>query len=147
VAHRSNFTSIISIGVGYILLRIKGVYFILVTFGLIEIFRIVFTNFWKPLFGGAMGIVGIPAPMIRLPFLGPIVFSSKVPYYYLALCLSIFSLWIMYRIEKSAIGKIFFSIIAVETVEKVEGCKRKGNGFENDLVGCPTSPLMTQDDI
>ena len=122
--------------IGYCTLRIKGVYFILVTFGLIEIFRIVFTNFWKPLFGGAMGIVGVPAPVIRLPFLNPIVFSSKVPYYYLALCLCIFSLWIMYRIEKSAIGKVFFSIKQADHLVEAVGVSLMKYKVMAFTIGC-----------
>jgi branched-chain amino acid transport system permease protein len=126
----------IGVLIGYATLRIKGAYFILVTFGLIEIFRIIFTNFWRPLFGGAMGIVGVPAPVIRLPFLNPIVFSSKVPYYYLALCLSVFSLWVMYRIEKSALGKVFFSIKQADHLVEAVGVNLMKYKVMAFTVGC-----------
>lgn len=96
--------------IGYPTLRIKGIYFILVTFALIEIFRIVLNNFWRDFFGGPDGILHIPPPALALPVLGKVVFASKASFYYLALGLMAASLLILRRIERSPLGKIFFSI-------------------------------------
>lgn len=97
--------TIIAILIGYITLRLKGFYFSLVTLAFAEIVLIVITR-WDSLLGGYAGISDIPPPN---PVFG-IEFTSKVPYYYLILLLGIVTIAIMYRIDKSWLGRIFNSI-------------------------------------
>jgi len=79
-------TGIVALFIGYLLVRTTGFGFIVETlvFGMVTM--LVFGTF--DLFGGYEGIVGIPPPNpITIPFLAPIEFISKTPYYYLMLFL------------------------------------------------------------
>ena len=79
-------TGIIALGVGAILVRNSGFGFIIpsLVFGFI-----IYQSFGSfKLFGGHIGIINVPPPEpITLPLLSPIVFDSKVPFYYLMLVL------------------------------------------------------------
>ena len=58
-----------------------------------------------------MGIPGIPSPNpIVLPGLVSIEFTSKVPFYYLALALLVLTIVVMYRLDHSRMGRIFGAI-------------------------------------
>ncbi len=96
--------ALIAILVGRLLLKLQGVYFVLVTFAFGEVVRLFFVNLVEP-FGGPTGITNIPPPKISLfPGTG-IVFLSKVSYYYLVLTVMILTLLIIGRIYRSSIGK------------------------------------------
>lgn len=51
-----------SAAVGPILLRLRGPYFFLVSFAMLEVIRLFFHNAFPATFGGAAGLVGIPVP-------------------------------------------------------------------------------------
>jgi branched-chain amino acid transport system permease protein len=74
---------VIALAIGPILLRLSGVYFVLVTFSLGEILRLVFVN-WISLTGGSNGIYGVPGAALALPGLR-LPLTSKVSSYYLGL--------------------------------------------------------------
>jgi branched-chain amino acid transport system permease protein len=71
--------------VGPIFLRVKGVYFLLLTFAFGQIILLIFTE-WSSLFGGANGLVGIPAFEIF-----GVSFAEPVRAYYLALSVALLS--------------------------------------------------------
>jgi branched-chain amino acid transport system permease protein len=91
----------ISIGLGYVCLRLRGIYFVLVTFAFNEVFFLA-VNRWRDVTGGPSGIVGIP----RFPGLAP----GRVSYYYLALGLLVLSVVVLYGLERSRIGQVWFAI-------------------------------------
>jgi len=96
--------------IGYPALRLKGIYFAIITWGFGDTLRFVYTRFHEP-FGGALGIFSIPEPNpIHIPGLGSIDFSQKIHYYFLALILLMFTLYILHRMEKSRFGLIFGAI-------------------------------------
>lgn len=79
-------TGIVALVIGYLLVRNSGFSFIITTLVLAFVTVLVFGTF--DVFGGYVGIVNIPPPSpIHLPFLPPIEFVSKTPYYYLMLFL------------------------------------------------------------
>lgn len=81
-------TGIVAFLVGIILVRNAGFAFLMLTALLGMVTVLVFGTF--DVFGGYVGIVNIPAPEpIKLPFLPPIEFISKTPYYYLMVLLFI----------------------------------------------------------
>jgi len=103
-------SAFIAVLVGYPALRVKGVYFAIITWGFAEGLRFLFIRVKNP-FGGNGGIAAIPRPeSIPLPFGHEIVFYEKTPYYFLALLLMLFALWVIYRLEKSKFGLIFAGI-------------------------------------
>ena len=94
-------TVVISIGLGYVSLRLRGIYFVLVTFAFNEVFFLA-VNRWRDVTGGPSGIVAIP----RFPGLAP----GRVSYYYLALGLAVLSVVVLYGLERSRIGQVWFAI-------------------------------------
>lgn len=96
--------------IGYPALKLRGSYFVILTFGLAEAIHLALLNGGN-FTGGVMGITTIPPPNpIVLPGLASIEFISKVPYYYLALALLILTIVVMYRLDHSRMGRIFGAI-------------------------------------
>ena len=94
----------IAILVGRLLLKLQGVYFVLVTFAFGEVIRLFFVNLVEP-FGGPTGIINIPPPRITV-FPGvTITILSKISYYYLVLVVMLMTLFLIQRIYRSSIGK------------------------------------------
>jgi branched-chain amino acid transport system permease protein len=94
----------VSLLVGWSCFRLKGHYFSMATIAVAEIIQIVFTN-WE--FAGSA--VGLTVPMNQEGWTA-FVFSSKTPYYYIALALLLLTLLANYLIEKSYLGYYFRAI-------------------------------------
>ena len=96
----------ISFILGFPALKLKGFAFFIVTFAFAEIVIITLANFWQDIFGGAIGLVGIPHPP-PIPFPGfEITFSSGTSMYYLTLIIMVLSLLFIYGVVKSRFGRI-----------------------------------------
>ena len=101
--------AIIACLVGFLGLKVKGVYFLILTLAFCEFMRWVFTS-WKGLFGGQTGIYPLRQPVIQI-FGRTIDFStSLVPYYYLALILAVVVALVYFRIHGSRLGRVWESI-------------------------------------
>jgi branched-chain amino acid transport system permease protein len=71
---------------GHLLVRKGGIGFVILTLVFAFIIALIFGTF--DVFGGYVGIYNIPRPEpIPIPFLAPIKFASKTPFYYLMLFL------------------------------------------------------------
>lgn len=90
--------------VGRLLLKLQGVYFVLVTFAFGEVIRLFFVNLVEP-FGGPTGIINIPPPKITVFPGTTFTILSKVSYYYLVLLVMLITLFLIQRIYHSSIGK------------------------------------------
>jgi len=82
---------------GWICFRLRGAYFALATLALNEVMRHIAT-IWEPLTGGMVGILIMPS------------FVSKIPYYYIALALAVFSVISIQVVMHSKWGYYFLSI-------------------------------------
>ena len=109
-------SSLIALLIGYPILRIKGVYFSIITFAFAEIIRLIIVH-WPDVLGGYGGIPNIPPPQ---PIFS-IRFTSRVPFYYLILAISLSTYLFMGRIEKSRLGRIFSSIHESDTLAESIG--------------------------
>jgi branched-chain amino acid transport system permease protein len=89
---------------GYPSLRLRGVYFAMVTVAFVEVIRLI-AQIWVPLTRGMSGLSAIPKPSI----LG-MVLATKASQYYLALGLMLVILLILYKLEHSRLGLIWKSI-------------------------------------
>ena len=96
---------LVSAPVGRLSLRVKGVYFFLVTLAFGQVVAGVFAYFEKP-FGGWYGIRDIPPPQ-PAAFFGVL---DKAAFYYLALGLVLVTCWIIHRISRSWFGMVLWSI-------------------------------------
>jgi branched-chain amino acid transport system permease protein len=104
----------VSLGLGYLTIRVRGLYFVMLTLAFVEIIRL--TIIAVP-FLGAQRVMNIPPPNpIVIPYLLRVEFISKVPYYYFMLALVIITLGVLYMIERSPIGGILKSIASNETL-------------------------------
>src|SRR5438046_9699912 len=84
--------------VGYLCVQRSGLYFIMLTFALNQLFYFIAYQ-WTGVTGGEDGMPGIPRP----DFLG-IDFGEPLPYYAFVSALFLLSLWIMKRIVESPLG-------------------------------------------
>ncbi|QIL79365.1 branched-chain amino acid ABC transporter permease [Diaphorobacter sp. HDW4A] len=91
---------------GWVILRLKGVYFVLVTFAFAELVRLVLLDA-APITGGASGIAGI-APMEIAGWL----FNSRERFYLLALVMAVASLGLMLWLFKRPLGHAMEAVAA-----------------------------------
>jgi len=90
--------------VGYLCVQRSGLYFIMLTFALNQMFY--FTAYqWTTVTGGEDGMPGIPRPsVLGLDIHGPLAYYAAVALLFLL------SLWIMKRVVESPLGKILQAI-------------------------------------
>ena len=105
-------SGLLALILGPIMLRLTGKYFVLVTFLVGEIIRMVFVE-WGSLTGGSNGIQGVPA-------IHPI-FDSPIAFYYLALGAASVCVGIVLRILSSEIGRAIDSVREAERVAQCSG--------------------------
>ncbi|HID86508.1 MAG TPA: branched-chain amino acid ABC transporter permease [Anaerolineae bacterium] len=107
--------------IGLPCLRLKGPYLAIATLGFGEITRLVLHN-WVSLTNGPLGLRGIPGPpSIAIPGLLIIEFDSKISYYYLLLAVLTASLYVIYRLINSELGRTFLAIREDETLAEMIG--------------------------
>jgi branched-chain amino acid transport system permease protein len=94
---------------GYVTLRVRGHCFVLITIAFAEIFKLIHFN-WVDLTHGQMGLSGISPPLLRIPGLMEIPFSTKGQYYYLALILVAVTIYVNSRLVHSRLGRAFIGI-------------------------------------
>jgi branched-chain amino acid transport system permease protein len=129
-------TAIVSLPIGYLTLRFKGAYFLLFTFLFAELVRVLLSNFWIELFGGIPGLTNIPRPSIYLGDLVRVDFSSKVHFYYLILTLTLFTIFVMRRIDRSRIGMVFKAISLSNALSESIGISSMKFKILGCAIGC-----------
>ena len=90
--------------VGYLCVQRSGLYFIMLTFALNQMFYFIAYQ-WTSVTGGEDGMPGVPRPAL----LG-IDFRDPLAYYVFVALLFLASLWIMKRVVDSPLGKILQAI-------------------------------------
>ncbi len=98
--------SLIAAALGWLILRIRGVYFVLITFAFGQLLGLMFLDA-EPLTGGAVGLSGVPSFALFGHKL-----NTPFAYYYLALACLGLAVFIASRILASDIGRAFDSIAA-----------------------------------
>lgn len=97
-------TGIAAALLGKVILRLRGVYFVLVTFLVGQVFTLVMLN-WESVTHGANGLVGIPA----ISLFG-FSFSTRLRFYYFALVAFLLTVIFIYALMRSQYGRAFRSI-------------------------------------
>ena len=90
--------------VGYLCVQRSGIYFIMLTFALNQLFYFIAYQ-WTTVTGGEDGMPGIPRPEL----LG-IDFKNPMAYYVFVSLLFLVTLWVMKRLVESPLGKILVAI-------------------------------------
>jgi branched-chain amino acid transport system permease protein len=102
----------VALVLGPILLRLRGVYFVLITYSFGELVRLVFVE-WQSLTGGSDGIFKIPPPH---PFL-----ATSREYYYFALAMAALCVGFVARILASPAGRFIDAIRESERLAQSSG--------------------------
>jgi branched-chain amino acid transport system permease protein len=122
--------------IGYITLRIKGIYFIVATLALGEVIRVVF-GAWDDPFGGLVGIMNLlPPNAITIPGFLKIEFASKVSLYYLTLLFVLIGIVVMHQLNRSPIGLVFSGIRQADDLAENVGINIMGYKVLAFVTGC-----------
>jgi branched-chain amino acid transport system permease protein len=105
-------SGLLALVIGPVVLRLTGKYFVLVTFLLGEIIRMVFVE-WISVTGGSNGISGLPP-------LHPAL-ADPVPVYYVCLAASVLCVALCARILSSEIGRTIDSVRESQAVAECSG--------------------------
>jgi branched-chain amino acid transport system permease protein len=90
--------------VGYLCVQRSGLYFIMLTFALNQLFYFIAYQ-WTSVTGGEDGMPGVPRPaLLGIDFQDPLTYYAFITILFLA------SLWLMKRIVESPLGKILQAI-------------------------------------
>lgn len=118
--------AVMAVLVGFPFIRLKGMYFSLVTVFFSQIISSIISE-WKAVTGGTFGLIHIPTPdPIVIPGLLNIDFSSKAHFYYLILFLMLFTLFILYVIEHSRINMTWLGIRQSDSLSEAVGVNTAG---------------------
>jgi branched-chain amino acid transport system permease protein len=90
--------------VGYLCVQRSGIYFIMLTFALNQLFYFIAYQ-WTTVTGGEDGMPGIPRPALF-----GIDFANPLNYYIFVSLLFLLSLWVMRRVVESPLGRILQAI-------------------------------------
>lgn len=102
---------------GFPVLRMRGDYLAITTLGFGEIIRILAISDWlKPSFGGAQGVLGIASPTI-----GPIVFNTPQAMYYVVVLGALLAGFITIRLRNSRLGRQWMAMREDEDVAEAMG--------------------------
>ena len=107
--------AVIAFFIGYVTLRAKGIYFIITTLAFGEVILLIISN-WE-LLGAVNGISKIPRPN---PLFG-LTFTGHASNYYLVFLLTLLTLGICHRFEKSHFGLILRSIAQAPQISESIG--------------------------
>jgi branched-chain amino acid transport system permease protein len=122
--------TIVGLAVGYPALRLRGVYFAMVTVAFVEVIRLI-AAIWVPLTRGNSGLSGIPKPNL----LG-ITLTSKPSQYYLIVGLTAITLFVLWRLERSRFGLTWKSIGLADNLALSLGVNIAAYKLSAFAVGC-----------
>lgn len=108
-------TALISLAIGLVALRTKSHFFAIYTMAVgFLIYLIIYKS---DLTGGVRGLIGIPNP----DPIGPIRFESVISYYYLMMFFLLVTVFMMYRLVHSLLGRTFVAIRNSEELAQTLG--------------------------
>src|SRR6267143_1618066 len=116
--------------IGYPALRLRGVYFAMVTVAFVEVIRLI-AAIWVPLTRGNSGLSGIPKPNL----LG-MTLTTKASQYYLGLALMLIVLLILWKLERSRLGLIWKSIGMADNLAQSLGVDIARHKLLAFMLGC-----------
>lgn len=99
-------TGVAAFALGWVILRVRGHRFIIITVAFSEIMRLAATN-WVDVTRGFMGLPGLSIPTLYLPGIGAIDISSKERFYYVILVAAVLAFIACRLMVRSSIGRAF----------------------------------------
>ena len=122
--------AVVGLAVGYPALRLRGVYFAMVTVAFVEVIRLI-AAIWVPLTRGNSGLSGIPKPNL----LG-MTLTTKASQYYLVVGLAAVTLFVLWRLERSRLGLTWKSIGLADNLAQSLGVDIAAHKLLAFMVGC-----------
>jgi branched-chain amino acid transport system permease protein len=122
--------AVVGAAIGYPSLRLRGVYFAMVTVAFVEAVRLL-ASIWVPLTRGNAGLSGIPKPSL----LG-ITLGTRGGQYYLGLGLMLMVLVVLYKLEYSRLGLIWKSIGMADNLAQSLGVNIANHKLLAFMIGC-----------
>src|SRR2546426_4273383 len=122
--------TVVGVAVGYPALRLRGVYFAMVTVAFVEVIRLI-AAIWVPLTRGNSGLSGIPKPNL----LG-VTLTTKSSQYYLVVGLAAVTLFVLWRLERSRLGLTWKSIGLADNLAQSLGVDIAAHKLLAFMVGC-----------
>jgi len=116
--------------IGYPSLRLRGVYFAMVTVAFVEVIRLI-AQLWVPLTRGMSGLSGIPKPSL----LG-MTLTTRASQYYLVLGLMLVVLAVLWKLEHSRLGLIWRSIGMADNLAQSLGVNIARHKLLAFMLGC-----------
>jgi branched-chain amino acid transport system permease protein len=97
-------SAFIALLLAYPFLKVRGIYFSILTLLTAETFRLI-AYYWTSLTGGSLGLTGVPGPgKQNVPFVGLVDFNKPGNYYYIAVGVVLIALLILYYFERAYIN-------------------------------------------
>jgi len=115
---------------GWVILRLRGVYFVLVTFAFAELVRLVLLD-WPGITGGANGITGIPAAELF-----GFAFDTRHRFYGLALFCAIAALAFGLRLSRVPAGHAFDAVEQNAALAEASGLNVHRIQVRAFVIGC-----------
>nr|WP_184988349.1 branched-chain amino acid ABC transporter permease [Sphaerisporangium rubeum] len=97
------FAAVLAVPVGYLSVRLRGIYFAMVTLAFAQMIYFV-VNQWRDLTGGENGLQGVPRELAGLDL------SDSFVFYHAALPLVLLGLLAAWRIVRSPFGRVLMSV-------------------------------------
>ena len=120
----------VGIVIGYPALRLRGVYFAMVTVAFVEVIRLI-AQLWVSLTRGMSGLSGIPKPSL-LGF----TLTTRASQYYLVVGLACIILLVLWKLEHSRLGLIWKSIGMGDNLAQSLGVNIARHKLLAFLLGC-----------
>lgn len=132
-------TLILGLAIGYVTLKLRGAYFIIVTIGFAEIVRLITLNV-EGFFGGAPGLRNIPAPQIHIGNLINYDFQhTKIPHYYLVWFFVLVCMIVTSRLINSRQGRALVAVRENEMLAEAVGI----NAFGHAMLGFAVAVIFS----
>ena len=122
--------ALVGLAIGFPSLRLRGVYFAMVTVAFVEVIRLI-AAIWVPLTRGNSGLSAIPKPNI----LG-MTLVTRASQYYLVVVLTVITLLILWKLEKSRLGLIWRSIGMADNLAQSLGVNVANYKLLAFVIGC-----------
>jgi branched-chain amino acid transport system permease protein len=102
--------------IGLAALRTRHDYFAIFTLA-VGVMIVIVIERWEGLTGGTDGLIGIPPP----PGIGPLRFTSLTGQYYLALAFLVFTIYVVWSLMHSLVGRTFIAVRNSEELARAVG--------------------------
>lgn len=123
-------TALVAFVLGWVILRLRGVYFVLVTFAFAELVRLALLD-WAGLTGGANGIAGI-APATLFGF----AFDGKPSFFALALVCAAGCVWLLHRLSATPTGHAYDAVAENPALAEASGLNVHRLQLQAFVIGC-----------